>query len=134
MRSGTSRVVGGPAVGGPACRRVRVKRGRRPGSVSCVDQPLACRLDAASARDQLREWRKLLGGGGTTNERLTPHELFVYLDPSVLADVVDLAQREKACCPFFDFSLRIDADALVLRIAVPPESSVVLDRFVGSTT
>lgn len=99
-----------------------------------MDQPLACRLDAASARDQLGEWRKLLADGGTTNERLTPHELFVHLDRSVLADVVDLAQREKACCPFFDFSLRIDADALVLRVAVPPEASVVLDRFVGSTT
>jgi hypothetical protein len=110
------------------------KRGRRPGTVSFVDQPLACGLDAASARDQLGEWRKLLADGGTTNERLTPHVLFVHVDRSMLVDVVDLAQREKACCPFFDFSLRIDADALILRIAVPPEASVVLDRFVGSTT
>jgi hypothetical protein len=99
-----------------------------------VDQPLACRLDAASARDQLDEWRKLLAGAGVIHERVTPNELLVHLDRSVLTDVVDLAQREKACCPFFDFSLRIDADALVLRVAVSPEASVVLDRFVGSTT
>jgi hypothetical protein len=99
-----------------------------------VDQPLACRLDAASARDQLDEWRKLLAGAGVIHERVTPSELLVHLDRSVLTDVVDLAQREKACCPFFEFSLRIDADALVLRVAVSPEASVVLDRFVGSTT
>jgi hypothetical protein len=99
-----------------------------------VDQPLACRLDAASARDQLDEWRKLLAGAGVIHERVTPGELLVHLDRSALSDVVDLAQREKACCPFFDFSLRIDADALVLRVAVSPEASVVLDRFVGSTT
>ncbi len=99
-----------------------------------MDQPLACRLDAASARDQLDEWRKLLAGAGVIHERVTPSELLVHLDRSALSDVVDLAQREKACCPFFDFSLRIDADALVLRVAVSPEASVVLDRFVGSTT
>jgi hypothetical protein len=99
-----------------------------------VNEPLACRLDAAGARDQLDEWRTLLAHAGVTHERLTPHELLVHLDRSVLSDAVDLAQREKACCPFFDFSLRIDADALVLRLAVSPEASVVLDRFVGSTT
>lgn len=99
-----------------------------------MDRPLACRLDAASTRAQLDEWRRLLAGAGVTHERVTPSELLVRLDRSALIDVVDLAQREKACCPFFDFSLRIDADALVLRVAVSPEASVVLDRFVGSTT
>ncbi len=99
-----------------------------------MDQPAACRLDLASAQDQLDEWRRLLADEGVTNERLTSGELLVHLDRSLLADVVDLAQREKSCCPFFDFSLRIDADALVLRVAVPPEASAVLDRFVGSTT
>ena len=47
----------------------------------------------------------------------------------VLAAAVDLAQREKACCDFFEFSIGIEADALWLSVRVPAEASLVLDDF-----
>ncbi len=45
-----------------------------------------------------------------------------------LGEVVDLARREKACCPFFDFSLEIGADALTLRVVAPADATAVLDE------
>jgi hypothetical protein len=96
-----------------------------------VDEPIACHLDTESARAQLSEWQALVDGSGTT-ERPRPNELLVRLDRARVAEAVDLAQREKACCAFFDFSLEIDANAIVLHIAVPPEASSVLDLFAGS--
>ena len=98
------------------------------------DPPIACHLDVAAARAQLHEWQELLADDAVTAERGSPSELSVHFDASRLAAVVELAQREKACCPFFDFSLGIDADALVLRVAVPSEAAAVLDRLVDSTT
>jgi hypothetical protein len=38
-----------------------------------------------------------------------------------------LAQREKACCPFFEFSLDIGAESLCLRLRVPDDAAPVLD-------
>jgi MerR family transcriptional regulator, copper efflux regulator len=99
-----------------------------------VDPPIACDLDTAAARSQLHEWQELLADGAVTTERVSPSELLVHLEGSRVAVVVELAQREKACCPFFDFSLGIDAAALVLRVAVPSEAAAVLDRLVDSTT
>jgi hypothetical protein len=99
-----------------------------------VDPPIACQLDVAAARAQLREWQDLLADDAVTTERGSRNELSVHFDASRLATVVELAQREKACCPFFDFSIGIDADALVLRVAVPTEAAAVLDRLVDSTT
>jgi hypothetical protein len=49
-----------------------------------------------------------------------------------LSELVQLAQREKACCPFFDFSLIIDAASTTLVAVVPDDASPVLDEFVVS--
>jgi len=46
-----------------------------------------------------------------------------------LAAAVDLAQREKACCDFFEFAIVIESDALWLSVRVPAEASRVLDDF-----
>jgi MerR family transcriptional regulator, copper efflux regulator len=99
-----------------------------------VDPPIACQLDVAAARAQVGEWQELLADDAVTTERGSPNELSVHFGASRLATVVDLAQREKACCPFFEFSIGIEADALVLFVAVPTEAAAVLDRLVDSTT
>ena len=36
---------------------------------------------------------------------------------------------KKACCPFFDFSILIDAGAVALRVSVPPGAAAILDDF-----
>ncbi len=46
-----------------------------------------------------------------------------------LTELVQLAQREKACCGFFEFDLAIDADRARLLVSVPDEATDVLDEF-----
>jgi hypothetical protein len=50
-----------------------------------------------------------------------------------VADAVHLAQREKACCPFFEFRLELEADRILLRIEVPADGADALDALVGPT-
>ena len=96
--------------------------------------PIACSLTEAAAGAQLDEWRALLSDVAVGAERRSPTEVLVRLrDGAPVAELVDLARREKACCPFFGFSLLIEADALTLRIGVPDEAAGMLDGFVAPT-
>jgi hypothetical protein len=50
---------------------------------------------------------------------------------AALTAAVDLAQREKHCCPFFDVSVALDADRRTLVLAVPVGAEEVLAAFVA---
>jgi hypothetical protein len=93
--------------------------------------PIACTLTVTVAQSRVGEWREFLATSTTASERLSGHQLRLQLAPApgVLASAVDLAQREKACCAFFDFSIDVAADQLWLRVSVPPEASSILDDF-----
>ncbi len=92
-----------------------------------MEIPIACSLTDTSARDQLDEWRDLLAR--TTATRTSPTELRVAVGAGQVEAIVRLAQREKACCPFFDFTLHIEADATVLCIQVPEDAAPILEEF-----
>jgi hypothetical protein len=92
--------------------------------------PIACSLTAVAADDRIDEWRRFLAASIDAADRTSPQQLRMQLvSTTVLADAVDLAQREKACCDFFEFSIGIEADALWLSVRVPAEASLVLDDF-----
>ena len=95
-----------------------------------MEVPIACSLTEA-ARGQLGEWRDLLTTSAVAAERVSPTELSFRLrdDLGRLGPIVRLAQREKACCPFFDFSIRLDADRVALHVSVPAAATAVLDEF-----
>jgi len=75
--------------------------------------PIACTLTAAQVDDRVGEWRELLARG-TDERRLEGTVARFRLRPGddILVTAVDLAQREKACCGFFSFSLEPDLVAL----------------------
>jgi hypothetical protein len=50
-------------------------------------------------------------------------------DLDELPRLVSLAQREKACCQFFDFTFEVEADSIALVIEVPGDAAPVLDEF-----
>jgi hypothetical protein len=54
-------------------------------------------------------------------------EIILYADLTNVAALIQLAQREKACCAFFDFTLAISAERVTLVIDVPPVASSILD-------
>jgi hypothetical protein len=92
--------------------------------------PIACSLTAAAADDRIDEWRRFLAACVDAAERTSPQQLRMHLTPTTgLAAAVDLAQREKACCDFFEFEIDIESDALWLSVRVPAEASLVLDDF-----
>ncbi len=48
-----------------------------------------------------------------------------------MASIIGLAQREKGCCPFFDFSLQVEVDGVALRVMVPEDAISILDALTG---
>jgi hypothetical protein len=78
---------------------------------------IACSLAPSEAKAQLGQWqqlRRIFEGV----ERASPHQVELGLLPEAdLTSVVGLAQKEKACCPFFTFSVEIEATRLALELA-----------------
>jgi MerR family copper efflux transcriptional regulator len=94
-----------------------------------VKVPIACSLTSEDARGRVAEWRELLESSIDRVERTdSVARLHVVGDDQTLLRVVDLAEREKACCPFFDFSLELGHDQRWLRVSVPPDAAAVLNE------
>jgi hypothetical protein len=98
-----------------------------------VQIPIACTLTSEAALDRVDVWRQFFARSVTALERTSAQEFRFRLGASTQAvsDAVDLAQREKACCPFFEFSIQVEATSCWLVVRVPPEASVVLADFAG---
>jgi hypothetical protein len=96
-----------------------------------MEPPIACSLDSGGALAQLEEWRNLLDAVVTTVERRAPTELRMQLDAdqNSIGAVIALAQREVACCPFFAFTLQVDAHGMTLTTTVPPDAAPVVEAF-----
>lgn len=98
-----------------------------------MDTPIACSLAPGAARSQLDEWQELMVWAVAHAERVSPTRLELHLKPNCdLAAVVDLAQREVACCPFFAFAIDVEADGLVLVVDVPDTASEILDKLISA--
>jgi hypothetical protein len=100
-----------------------------------VKVPIACTLSPGDARSQLGEWRELLPRVTNRSERVTPIRLELTIKPDAdIGPLIDLAQREVACCAFFSFCIEIQADRLVLAIEVPEDAVEILDGIVTTFT
>jgi hypothetical protein len=99
-----------------------------------MDMPIACSLTGTDAQAQLGEWRTLLATSVDGVDQISRTELSLRLrnDPALLEALIRLAQREKACCPFFGFTILIGADSLTLHVSVPEEASWLLGEFARS--
>jgi hypothetical protein len=95
-----------------------------------VSEPLVCSLTEQAARGQLDEWRRLASDPAVEVTRASPTRLAFHVNDGLdrVEAVVGLAQREKACCPFFDFSLDIATDSVTLVVSVPDEGAPLLDE------
>ena len=98
-----------------------------------MKQPIACSLDAPDAASQIDEWRQVLDALVTAVEWVDPTHVRMPLrgDAGAVATLVALAQREAACCPFFRFSIDVDADGLAFTASVPADAAPILEQFAG---
>lgn len=100
-----------------------------------ADTPIACSLDAGSLVDRVGEWRALIAASVVTVEA-EPTSVHLVLEPSqaALVAAVELAQREKQCCPFFDVTLDVGVDQRTLTLRVPAGAEEAMATFVAMLT
>ncbi len=93
-------------------------------------KPIACALDDSSARDQLEAWRVLLATAVVTTVRVDARTLEMRLRPDAdVGAIIALAQREITCCPFFGFTINLDADGATFVTTVPADAAPILEAF-----
>ena len=90
--------------------------------------PIACSLPAEGTASRMEEWQDFLGGRVVEVVRRGPTaRLRLKAGDNVVLAAVDLARREKECCPFFEFRLLLWPDAVWLEIEAPEEAGALLD-------
>ena len=100
-----------------------------------ADTPIACSLDAGSLAGRVEEWRAFVASS-VIAVHAEPTAVDLVLAPSELAllAAVDLAQREKQCCPFYDVVIRIGAQQRTLSLRVPDGAEEAIASFVAMFT
>jgi hypothetical protein len=94
--------------------------------------PIACSLDAGEFSDRIGQWQALVASSVRTLEAdATTVRLELDGSDDALLAAVALGRLEKACCPFFDVSIDLAADACTLTLAVPDGAEDVLASFVA---
>ncbi len=89
--------------------------------------PIACTLTAEAAVDRLSEWKAFLTTAVRCVEAGTDRAVLTLARGSEpLLTATDLAEREKACCSFFVFSIELDGSETRLHIEVPPGAEPIL--------
>jgi hypothetical protein len=94
--------------------------------------PIVCTLTADAAVDRVGEWRTFLSTVVQSFEKSSNQATLTLLGGSdTLVRMIDLAERETACCPFFQFSVEIDGIETRLRVEVPIEAEPVLHELLA---
>jgi MerR family transcriptional regulator, copper efflux regulator len=94
--------------------------------------PIACSLTASEQADRGNEFAAILRRGLLAREETARGiRLRFRRSQSLQEDLADLTTREKECCPFFDFSIQISGQELVLEVGAPPEARPMVDRLLA---
>jgi hypothetical protein len=92
--------------------------------------PVACTLTASDLPDRIDEWRSFARQWVLARET-DPTSARFLLAPGdeALVAAASLAQREKECCAFFEFSISIEAQDRWLSVSVPSGAEATLTGF-----
>jgi DNA-binding transcriptional MerR regulator len=85
--------------------------------------PVACSLTGDGLSERTAQWREVVDGAVRTE---IPDGLRLTLPSERTASVAALAAAEQRCCPFFDFRLHLDGQALHLEVRAPAEGIALL--------
>ena len=95
-------------------------------SPSVSPPPSGCTLDAAALSEREDEFRELFARALRRVEWHDPRSARLILDVACEADARDLFAREQRCCAFFDFTVAVVEEALVVDVHVPSGSEAAL--------
>jgi hypothetical protein len=94
------------------------------------EPPIACSLSPGELADRKEEWTALRNGAREVTS--IPEGVRLRLAEGASATIVaDLVARELACCPFFDFSLHVSRDGVVLEVRAPEAARAIVDELLG---
>ena len=89
-------------------------------------------LNADEVVHRLGEWKAVLSRVvGSVDYHQNRAILTVLGGSEPMLAITDLAEREKACCPFFLFSIEVDGAETRLYIDVPTEAELVLTELLA---
>jgi hypothetical protein len=92
-----------------------------------VRVPIACTLTVEEQPDRVDEWRAFLTTHVESAEvGRTEARLKLRAGDEAFTAAADLALREKQCCAFFEFNLRLDTNGRWMTIGVPADAAPVL--------
>jgi hypothetical protein len=104
-----------------------------------VVAPIACTLDASSARARAEAYRSLFSEAFVCGERITDgHVRWRFRgEPAVdgvrgghrLARIQQLAAQEQACCSFLRIDIHVSGDEIWWETRAPADAHAVLDEF-----
>lgn len=90
--------------------------------------PDACTLPTAEQPLRVAEFDELFRTSVRAVDRTSPTTAVLHLDSAAEQTARDLAERETACCSFFDFTFEpAGPDQVTIRISVPAARSAVLE-------
>jgi hypothetical protein len=90
----------------------------------------SCTLDAGEMPGRLREWAALRDR--STGIREIPGGVALSLNPRESVDgVANLLARESECCPFYTFTLRIEASTREVRITAGEGREIAVRTLLG---
>ena len=94
--------------------------------------PIVCSLSSTDLAERVDERKDFFTTTVEAVERAYGSvRLRLARSEPALAAAASLAEREKECCAFFEFSLELGTDGWWLRIAVPSEAQAILDELVS---
>lgn len=97
--------------------------------------PIACSLDASDARARVAEWRQAIAADVELIESSNNLvRLQLRLSDDALVRIVDLAEREQKCCPFFGFRIQLEHGQRWLEVVARDEEPETLARLFFPTT
>jgi MerR family transcriptional regulator, copper efflux regulator len=98
-----------------------------PGSVR-QPIPIACSLTASEQADRSEEFATVLQRGLLGREEIPGGvRLHFRRSTGLREDLVELTEREKECCPFFDFRIDASDEEVVLEVIAPEEARPIVD-------
>lgn len=93
--------------------------------------PIACSLNESELRARAGEWAAMLAGAISRTAIDDGARISFRPDPTVAAQLAELAMREQQCCPFFSFTIEIAAGALALSVTAPPAARQTVDHLLA---
>jgi hypothetical protein len=108
--------------------------GDKPRSES-VRRILSVSLTGWEQADRGNEFAAILKRGLLTREETDRGmRLRFRRSPGLHEDLSDLTRREKECCAFFEFSIEVSDQELVLEVGAPPEARPMVERLFAEAT